>query len=49
MQALLGISFERCIKYHRIVGRVTLVNLLAHWIAMTLVYGVGIQALLRLY
>jgi len=37
--AIVGISFERCIKYHRIIGRWTFINLLVHWIAMIIVYG----------
>eukprot|EP00960_Hanusia_phi_P071342 767530-Hanusia_phi.AAC.7 len=32
--ALIGISFERCIKYHRVVGRVTFFFLFAHAVFM---------------
>jgi hypothetical protein len=37
--SVLGISFERCVKYHRIVGRCTFINLIVHFVAMVMVYG----------
>ena len=36
---VVGISFERCIKYHRIVGRCTVINMIVHFVGMYLVYG----------
>jgi hypothetical protein len=36
---LVGISFERCVKYHRHIGRWTFINMVAHFVAMLLVYG----------
>ena len=38
-RALVGISFERCVKYHRHVGRWTFVNMVAHFLALVVVYG----------
>lgn len=38
-RGLVGISFERCVKYHRHVGRWTFINLIAHFVALVVVYG----------
>ena len=38
-RGLVGISFERCVKYHRHVGRWTFVNMVAHFVALVVVYG----------
>lgn len=38
--ALVGISFERFVKYHRVIGRWTFINLVCHFVAMWVVYDV---------
>jgi len=38
--ALVGISFERFVKYHRVMGRWTFINLVCHFVAMWMTYDV---------
>ena len=40
--SLVGISFERCVKYHRHIGRWTFLNMVAHFVAMITVYKIDV-------